>query len=400
MSEDLLSRRRRRHVVVLGGGFGGLTVARALRKYLRDRDKITVVDHDGSHVQGLSLLWILRGWRDSDNVVVTPTRHALKGIDLQRADVLAIDVAGKSAQTSSGILRYDALVVALGAELNYEAVPGLKEALDQGLAHDFYTTRGAEHANKSLSSIRSGVVAVLVTTTPYKCPGAPWEAAFLAHDLLAEVGKRDDVDLHVYTPEPQPMPVAGPVLGAAVVELLAQRNIGYHANTSIDRVDVAPHQLVFKSGETADFDYLLVVPPHRAPEPVRQANFSDLGWIPVDAATLRTSVDGVWAIGDSASIMLTNGKPLPKAAVFARGQAEVAAAGVANYLGQVAPDEKYTGIGHCFLEVGGHMAAKGAGNFYAPGGPDVQLHPPSVETHWEKEAEEKSWLDLWNTPSG
>jgi sulfide:quinone oxidoreductase len=384
-------------VVILGGGVGGLSTAAALRTLLPDLDSITVVDKDISHVQGLSLLWLLRGWRQPDDVVVSPTEDVLPGVQLLHSEVNEIDLEKKSVKTSRRTLPYDALVIALGAELNVHRIEGLPEALDCAAADQFYTPAGAEAAHHSLSRLRSGRVVILVTSIPYKCPGAPWESAFLTDDLLHESGARNGVDLHIYTPEAQPMPVAGPVVGAELVQLLAARNIHTHFNESLTKVDADRRQLSFASGQQTDFDYALVVPPHQPPTPVSQLHLSDPGWAPVDAYHLTTAVEGVWALGDSASITLVNGKPLPKAAVFARGQANAVAAGVTRYLGSHAPNLQFDGHGHCFLEMGSHLAAKGAGNFYAPTGPDVQLQPPSAENHHEKQREEQSWLAQWST---
>lgn len=384
-----------KHVLILGGGFGGLTAAAAVRRYLNQDDTVTVVDESGEHTQGLSLLWIMRGWRDSDSVIVRPQARSLPGVDLVQAHVQELDLDNQKVHTSTGTLHYDALIIALGARLNPKLVLGLAEALDDGSVNQFYTSAGALDAHRRLMAMRSGRLALVVSSMPYKCPAAPWEAAFLAADLLRENGTRNNIDIQIYTPEPQPMPVAGPVLGAAVVDMLNDAKIGHHFSTAIERVDGPGRNLLFSNGETAGFDEALFIPPHQAPDPVRAAKFSEPGWIPVDPHTLTTSIPGVWAVGDNASITLTNGKPLPKAAVFARGQAEAAAAGAARYLGRTAPDITFDGIGHCFLEVGGHMAAKGAGNFYADGGPQVELHPPSNETHQEKERDEASWLTEW-----
>jgi sulfide:quinone oxidoreductase len=285
----------------------------------------------------------------------------------------------------------------LGAELNLDRIEGLAAAVDSSAADQFYTSTGAEAAHDSLSRLRSGRVIIFVASAPYKCPGAPWESAFLTDDLLRESGARHGVDLHIYTPEPQPMPVAGPVVGAELVQLLAARDIHTHFNESLTKIDAKRRQLDFASGHQTDFDYALVVPPHQPPTPVRQLHLSDPGWVPVDAYHLTTAVEGVWALGDSASITLVNGKPLPKAAVFARGQANAVAAGITRYLGSPAPNLQFDGKGHCFLEMGSHLAAKGAGDFYAPAGPEVQLHPPSHENHQEKQREEQAWLAQWNT---
>jgi hypothetical protein len=143
---------------------------------------------------------------------------------------------------------------------------------------------------------------------------------------------------------------------------------------------------------------LVFIPPHRPPAPVAAAGFSPAGWIPVDAETLATSASRVWALGDVASITLTNGKPLPKAAVFAKGQAPAVAAGVAKLFGYGGSDDglRFTGEGYCYLETGGQSAARGAGNFYHPDGPQITLSPPSAELHQAKEREEADWINQWS----
>lgn len=383
-------------VVILGAAAGGLTTAAALRPLLPDHDTITLIEQHASHVQGLSLLWLLRGWRRPEDVLVTPSHEPVPGVQLLHSKAQTIDPANRAVKTSRGTLHYDALVIALGAELDLPRIEGLPEALNSHAAGQFYTPAGAQAAHRSLRQLRSARVAIVVAATPYKCPGAPWESAFLTADLLHECGTRDHIDLHIYTPEPQPMPVAGPVVGAELSQLLAASNIHTHLNESLTTIDAHRRQLTFDSGHRAAFDYALIVPPHQPPAPVRQLHLSDPGWIPVDPHHLTTTIEGVWALGDSASITLPNGRPLPKAAVFARGQATAVATGIARYLGTPAPDLPYDGQGHCYLETGAHLAAKGAGNFYAATGPDVQLHPPSAENHKEKQREEQAWLTQWN----
>ena len=154
----------------------------------------------------------------------------------------------------------------------------------------------------------------------------------LIGDLLAERGTRDAVRLEVFTPEPHPMPVAGPVVGKALSDLLAQQRIDLHTQSPVTEVDHARRELLLGNGQRVGFDVLVAVPPHQPPPPVAEAKFSDPGWIPVDPLTLRTSHEGVWALGDVTSITLANGKPLPKAAVFAKHQAEAVASGVAHHL--------------------------------------------------------------------
>ncbi|NED94481.1 NAD(P)/FAD-dependent oxidoreductase [Phytoactinopolyspora alkaliphila] len=382
--------------VVLGAGFGGLSTASRLRETLPDGDRVVLVDRTFENVQGLSLLWLLRGWRSLDEVLVTPASGRLPGVELVTGTVEDIDLVNQRIGTTSGTLPYDALVVALGSELNTAAVPGLDEALAGGVAAHYYTPEAALDAHQKLSQVRAGTVLFLVTSIPYRCPAAPYEGAMLAADLLTETGARPNVSIEVHTPEPQPMPVAGPVVGQAVTAMLDEAGIGVRTGRQVERVDAAARQVVFTDGRTTSFDLLVVVPPHQPPGPVAAAGFSDAGWIPVDAETLATAVAGVWALGDVASITLASGKPLPKAAVFARGQGPVVAAGVANHLGYGVLDSRFTGDGHCYLEAGGHRAALGSGNFYHPDGPRITLSPPSAELHHAKEDEEAQWINQWS----
>jgi sulfide:quinone oxidoreductase len=383
-------------VVILGAGVGGLVTGARLRELLPPEDTITVVDRDASSVQGLSLLWVMRGWRGGEQVRVTPSALDRQGITFLQAQVDAIRPEAQRVDTSAGELAYDALVLALGATVKPAMLPGLPEAIAAGRAGEFYTLDGAARLYQQLTNLRQGRLVVMIARLPFKCPAAPYEGALLAADLLVERGVRDAVEVEVLTPEPQPMPVAGPVVGRALTSMLAERDIPLRTQTTVERVD--GQELIVDSGERVPFDLLMVIPPHQAPEPVKRAGFSEPGWVPVDARTLRTSTDGVWALGDVSSITLTNGKPLPKASVFAKGEAEAVAAGVARHLGYQAPEPFFDGHGYCYIELGSGVAAKGEGNFLEASGPAVELAEPSPAFHREKEQEEQDWIRQWNAP--
>jgi sulfide:quinone oxidoreductase len=384
-----------KRVLVLGGGVGGLTVATRLRHLLPDSDTVTLVERSETHVLGLSLLWLMRGWRRLDEVTARPSSSHLPGVDIVRASVEEIDTDRRLVVTTNGEHRYDALVIALGAETDLDGATGLASEIERGRAAQFYSPSGAVAANQRLRQVTSGRVAVVVTSIPYRCPGAPWEAAFLADDLLRENGVRGTVEVDVFTPEPQPMPVAGPAVGQALIGMLAERGINVHVGTPI--AEFGEGQLVTQDGTRHDVDLSLVVPPHRPAEPVRRwRTGNEMPWIPVNRHTLAIDgIEGAWALGDAAFVALPDGRPLPKAAVFARGQAQAVAAGVASYLGADVPAQPFTGAGYCHLELGGGVAAKGAGDFFAADGPAVTLITPSAALHAEKRHEESDWLARW-----
>ena len=173
-----------RHVIVLGAGIGGLSTVRVLCPLLTPPDRVTVIDRTSAHVQGLSLLWLLRGWRRLDDVVAAGVPGRIGDADLLRADVKRIDLAGRQVHTSHGVQDYDALVLALGSELHIGGVPGLDDAVDAGVAVHYYTAGAALVAGAALRRVSGGRVVFLVCGMPYRCPGAPYEGALLAADLL------------------------------------------------------------------------------------------------------------------------------------------------------------------------------------------------------------------------
>lgn len=385
-------------VVVLGAGVGGLSAAAGLRKVLPAQDRIVLVDRSFSGSLGLSLLWVMRGWRTPEQVRVRPTAAALPGVEMVTAEVDRIDDAEQTVHLHhASLIRYDALVIALGAALDASALPGLSEAFESGVAGQFYTLNGAADLHRRIGALESGQVIVLVVGVPFKCPAAPFEAAFLIADQLGAKYSSGAAQVDVFTPDALPMPVAGPEVGNALVAMIEAKGIGFHGGKSATRIHPDARTVEFADGTTESFDHLAVVPPHKSPAAaVMSTGLSPTGWIPVDSQTLTTGMPSVWAIGDATALMLPNGKPLPKAAVFAQAEAEVAAHQVARHLGYDAPDTRFTGEGACYVEIGGGRAAKGEGNFLTPPAPQIALGDPSATYHAEKEQEERDWLARWN----
>jgi sulfide:quinone oxidoreductase len=381
-------------VVVLGAGTGGLVAARRLARGLRslNRDgRVVLIDRDLTYRFAPSFLWVMTGARRPEQITFDLGRLGRWGIRAVRADVLEIDVEERTVKTTEGGFPYDRLVIALGAELAPQALPGFAEG-----AHDVYTLDGAASAGRALQDFGGGRVAVVVSRLPYKCPAAPYEAALLAEAMLRRRGVRSGSTVDVYTPEPFPMPTAGPVVGEALAGILQRRGIELHPNRSVDEIEPDGRRLAFPEGERASYDLLLGVPPHRAPEAVRTSELAgQSGFIPVDAHTLRTEADGVFAIGDVTQIPIAGGKFLPKAGVFAHGEAEVVAGTIVSELAGRAPTAVFDGKGSCFVEMGDGVAAFATGEFYAAGAPEVHLRRPGRRWHLAKVAFERYWLRRW-----
>lgn len=373
-------------VAVLGGGAGGLVAARLLRRRLDRGDRVVLVERDPVHRFAPSFLWVMGGSRRPEQVTADLRPLRRRGIELVEAEARAIDTDGRRVETSEGAIAYDRLVIALGAELAPEALPGFAEA-----AHSVYTLEGAAAAGKALRELAGGRVVVLVSRLPYKCPAAPYETALLAEALLRGRGVRASVE--VYTPEPFPMPTAGPVLGEALKGMLAARGIAFHPERGAERIEPGARELVLEGGERVPYDLLLGVPPHRAPAVARESGLAaESGFLPVDRATLATTAEGVYAIGDVTAVPLAGGKFLPKAGVFAHAQAEVVARRIVAELRGRAPAAVFEGRGSCFVEMGDGVAAYATGDFYAEGGPQMRLRRPGRHWHLAKVAFEKYWL--------
>lgn len=172
--------------------------------------------------------------------------------------------------------------------------------------------------------------------------------------------------------------------------MLGRKNIAYFPSHQVASVEAG--LLHFGDGDVG-FDLLLYVPAHRAPAIVRAAGMTaESGWVAVDRDTLATSFPNVYAIGDVTSIPLKMGRPLPKAGVFAHGQAEVVARNIALAWTGQGSAARFDGHGMCFVEIGGGMAGLGSGNFYAEPLPQVRMRYPSPLWHMGKILYEKYWL--------
>lgn len=375
-----------RTALVLGAGIGGIVLAETLRKLLPAEDRVLVVERERTHVFGPSLLWHMTG--DNEAAAFTRPLSALsaRGIDLVTGEVTRIDPAMRSVEVGGKTLTGDAMIVALGADYAPEAVPGLAEA-----GHNLYTLEGAQRIRAALDAFEGGRIVVLTAAPAYKCPAAPYEAAMLVASYCRKRHLQKETTVSVHAAEAAPMMVTGPVVGGQVVQMLQMKGIDYFPAHQVTKVEAG--RLHFADGATADFDLLLYVPPHRAPTVVKAAGLcAESGWIAVNSETMETQFPGVHAIGDVTSIPLKMGRPLPKAGVFAHGQAGVVARNIARAWTGKGAAARFDGHGMCFLEIGGGMAGVGSGNFYAEPTPDVRMRNPNPLWHLGKVLYEKYWL--------
>lgn len=378
------------NVVVLGAGVGGIVTARRLRKELPKQDRVIVVERNPEHVFSPSLIWLMVNKRHAEQVH-RPTGDLLpRGVELMVGDVDGIDTDARVVTVAGTALPFSYLVIALGAELLPDQVPGLSNA-----GHNFYTLEGATAFARALKGFRGGRIVVLTASPAYKCPAAPYEAAMLIDAACREMGIRDRTEIEIHAAEPAPMPVAGPEVGAGVRQLLEQRGISYFPAHQIE--SVSPEgELAFTDGARLRADLLAYVPHHQATAAVRESGLVVAsGWIAVDPATMATAVSGIYALGDVVSIPLEMGRPLPKAGVFAHAQGEVVARNIAAAIRHETSVARFDGNGSCLIEAGSGKAAFGGGDFYARPVPHVELRPPARRWHLAKLILERRWLRRW-----
>jgi len=234
---------------------------------------------------------------------------------------------------------------------------------------------------------------------PYKCPGAPHEGAMLIADFFHKRGLDEKVKVHLFTPEPQPMPVGGPALGEAVKQMLGNNGVAFHALHKLTGVDADARELHFEGKDAFQYDLLVAIPPHRGSRVVREAGLTnEAGWIPVNRLTLQTQTEGVYALGDVTAISIPGRwKPdvplmLPKAGVFAHAQAKVVAQRIAAEIAGRGKPSEFPGVGYCMLEAGESLAGFAFGDFFAEPSPQIELRQIGKTWHLGKVLFEQWWL--------
>jgi len=379
-----------KNIVILGGGVGGIVIANHLAELLPKKNEIILIEKNKEHTFAASYLWLMVNKRKTGQITAPMRELVNKRVKIFFEEVKQIDPNNKIITTEKSKVNFDYLVIALGADLD-------KTHLDkqQYGVHNFFTFEGAAKLKEALQNFNSGNVSIVVSSLPYKCPGAPYEGAMLIADFL----KRKKVSVNLYTPEPQPLPVTGPELGNAVKEILSNKGISFHPQNQLISINYNERKIEFASGNSVNYDLLALIPSHKAPEVITKSNLDDeSGWIPVNKGTLETKYENVFAIGDVTSITIPGrwnpDKPmkLPKAGVFAHSQAITVSKIIAAKILGKESKEIFCADGFCMLEAGEDLAGFAYGDFYASPHPDVKMKQLGKSWHWGKVLFEKWWL--------
>ena len=369
--------------VILGAGFGGLELATLLSEEFGEDADVVLVDQADGFVFGFSKLDVMFGRTTAEHVVHRYADMVKPGVRFVQSTVRRLDPVTKVVETDAETLVADILVVALGADLDPAATPGLVEA-----GHEFYTVAGAAGLRGVLDEFAGGHVVVGVTSTPFKCPPAPSETALLTHDFLHARGLLGSSDVSLVMPMGVPIPPS-PQASDAILATFAERGIGLYPGQLVRALDPDRKVALLSDGGELPFDLFLGVPVHRAPTVVVEAGMTVDGWIPVDPLTLETQHADVYAVGDVTSV------GTPKAGVFAEGQAVVVAAAISARLRGSTTPTRYGGRGVCYMEFGHDMIAKVDVAFLTGQRPVGDLEGPSIALVADKVAFGSSRVQRW-----
>lgn len=351
-------------ILVLGAGFGGLELTARLSEALGNDADVVLVDQAEGFVFGFSKLDVMFG-RTVADAVLHPYRDVVKpGVRFVQTVVRSIDPAARRIETDAGGLEGDIMVVALGADLDPGATPGLLEG-----GHEFYTAHGAFATRDVLAAFPGGRAIVGVTSPTFKCPPAPSETVLLLDDLLTKRGQRADSELALVMPLPAPIPPS-PDASRVLLDTFEARGIEWHPDRLVRELDPSRRVACFSDGSEMPYDLFLGVPVHRAPAVVEESGLCVDGWVPVDPFTLETAHPGVYAVGDVTSV------GTPKAGVFAEGQAAIVADAIIARVRHES-SSRYRGAGVCYVELGNDEVAKVEVVFEAGRPPTGSIEGPS-----------------------
>lgn len=370
-------------VLILGAGFGGLELSTSLSEALGDGVEVTLIDKNDSFMFGFSKLDVMFGRTAPEAVRMAYAEIAKPGVRVLRETVTAIDPEARRVTTDAGTHDADTLVIALGADYDFEVTPGLLEA-----GNEFYSVAGAERLAGIIPTFSRGHAVIGVCGAPFKCPPAPSECALLLDEELKARGVRGDCEISFVIPLPTPVPPS-PEASAALEREFAARGINLVAGRRVAALDGERSAAILDDGSELPFDLFLGVPKHRAPDVVRASGITEDGYVPVDSATLETRYPGVYAVGDVATA------GVPKAGVFAEGAAKIVAeAVIAKVRGGEGPGP-HLGRGTCYIEFGSGQVGSVDIDFLSGPARTGSFNAPSAELVAQKENFGSSRRDRW-----
>ncbi|RFA93803.1 NAD(P)/FAD-dependent oxidoreductase [Pyrobaculum aerophilum] len=347
-------------VVIIGGGVGGLFTANKLASKLsaeirRGEVSVTVVEPQDRQVYQPGFLYVPFKELTPDVMFKPVSKLVSPLVKVEREPAAKIDLSAKKIVLQSGKeLKYDYLIVATGAVVKTGSYPGFGEAW-----HTLWTYEGAKRLREALRRFNGGTIVVSVTSTPYKCPVAPYEFLGLLNDYLMATGLRAKTKVIFTTVAPHLH--AQPQVNKFLEEIMRMWGFDYKTKFQVNAIE--PGKI--SGPEEIKADLIVAVPPHGGSEVVTKSGIGDqAGWVPVDRHTLQIQAQGAtgaeYAIGDATNL------PVPKAGSVAHFQSEIVSSRIAEEIQLGYSDTKYDGRVICFILTGFEEATVVSWNYENP----------------------------------
>jgi sulfide:quinone oxidoreductase len=332
-------------VVVLGGGVGGTLAANLLSKELGRDARVTVVDPTGMHHYQPGYLYVALGQANARWLIRDERTLLRKDVDLVIDRAVRILPDAGTVRLEGGSLDWEYLVIATGAALAPDRVPGLVEG-----SHGFYSLEDAQRLREALRRFRGGRILVGVAGIPYKCPPAPVEFVFMLEDYLRRRGIRHKSSVTLLSPLNRAFTIES--ASKVIQPIMEERGIGLTTFFNVEEVDPSAQIVSSLEGEKEEYDLLVLVPPHAGRPVVLDSHIGDgSGWLPTDRYTLQVGdMDRVFALGDATNL------PISKSGSTAHFEAPVVASRIAGLVRGTTPKGNYGGRVMCFLETGRRKA--------------------------------------------
>ena len=302
-----------KQIVIIGGSFGGLTAAFELRRRLGRRVEITVVTETDYFAYAPSFPWVALGFRKPKDITIGLDKLLTrKGINFLMANVLKIVPEKQEVDVGNKSLPYDYLVIATGAHLDFEAIPGLGP--EKGYTHSIMTLEHTVKTNKAwLQYLEKAGPMVVGSTQGVSCFGPAYEFIFGVEHTLWKLGLREKASLTFVTSEPyvSHFGLGGfRQAGRVIEDEFAEKNIKVFTNTGV--TEVFPDRVVLGDGTELPFEFSLFVPPFRGVDAVINSGLGNpKGFIVVDDYYRHKSHPNIFVTGVAVAMTPRQTTPIP-----------------------------------------------------------------------------------------
>ncbi|HUH53534.1 MAG TPA: FAD/NAD(P)-binding oxidoreductase [Microbacteriaceae bacterium] len=342
------------NVLIIGGGTGGIAVAARLRN--KNVDDIVILEPAKTHYY--QPIWTLvgGGLAPVEQSAKPMSKLIPKGVKWVQQAAVSVDAQTQTVKTADGTeIEYNRLVVAAGIQLDWDATPGMWEAVNSDHGSSNYLYDLAPHTWDLIKNMKSGTAVFMQPSGPIKCAGAPQKIAYLAADYWRKQGVLDDIRMVMILPTPGMFGV--PVFKKELEKVVAGYGIEVKFNSEVTNFDVAKRELTISNlgeGDTPDeklqYDFVHALPRQSAPDWIKDSALSvpdsPQGYVDVDKNTLQhVRYPNIFAIGDCGST------PNSKTGAAIRQQAPTVVQNIIDSLEGRELSASYGGYASCPLPV-------------------------------------------------